>query len=94
LDGQILIIAFLHKQRHVTKSKTDAICFQEKKMLTLERRKALRSEKLEGDPRGGGGRGLLESWNNLGRLFFFGVVELGNEEVGECGGGSALEAGA
>jgi len=36
----------------------------------------------------------LESWNNLGRLFFFGVVELGNEEVGECGGGSALEAGA
>lgn len=56
-------------------------------MLTLERRKALRSEKLEGDL---GEIGLLESWNNLGLLFFFGVVEvlhwsfglLGNEEVG------------
>lgn len=58
-----------------------------KKMLTLERRKALRSEKLEGDL---GEIGLLESWNNLGLLFFFGVVEVlhwsfglfGKEEVG------------
>lgn len=48
---------------------------------------ALRREKLEGDL---GERGLLENWNNLGLLFFFGVVAvlhwsfglLGNEEVG------------
>jgi len=44
LDGQNLIIAFLHKRHHLTKSKTDAICFQEKKMLTLEGCKALGSE--------------------------------------------------
>jgi hypothetical protein len=56
-------------------------------MLTLESRKvALRSEKLEGDFGDGG----LESWNNLGLLFFFGVVVvlhwslglLGTDEVG------------
>lgn len=42
-----------------------------KKMLTLESLNvALRSEKLEGDL----GEGGLESWNNLGLLFFFGVV--------------------
>ena len=56
-------------------------------MLTLESRKvALRSEKLEGDFGDGG----FESWNNLGLLFFFGVVVvlhwslglLGTDEVG------------
>ena len=42
-----------------------------KKMLTLESLNvALRSEKLDGDL----GEGGLESWNNLGLLFFFGVV--------------------
>lgn len=46
---------------------------EEKKMRTLERRKlALRSEKLEGDL---GERGL-GNWNNLGLLFFFGVVSV------------------
>lgn len=57
-----------------------------KKMLTLESLNvALRSEKLEGDL----GEGGLESWNNLGLLFFFGVVAvlhwsfglLGTDEV-------------
>lgn len=60
---------------------------EEKKLRTLERRKlALRSEKLEGDL----GEIGLESWNNLGLLFFFGVFSvshwstglLGTDEVG------------